>query len=72
MKPCQMSPYGSCAHEATVSLRVYGVGDISVCQRHHEWMVEQGMDLRVLDSNAFKPEWTQRMTAKDMTGRVLA
>lgn len=62
MKPCNMA--GGCPHEATVSVRLAGIGDRSLCPAHYEWCVSVGMDLRVLDPNAFVPEWKRRGLAK--------
>jgi hypothetical protein len=72
MKPCGFAG-GNCPHEAVVTVRIAGIGDRAVCQGHHDWMVAHAMDFRVLDPNAYKPEWLANKTfARDLTGRVLA
>ncbi len=70
MKRCLMAG-GQCPHEATRTVRIDGIGDRPLCQPHAEWIVAQGMG-RELEPNAYVPEWRGRLTAKDMTGRVLA
>ena len=62
MKPCGWA--NACPHEATVSVRLAGIGDRSLCQTHYDWAVANGMDLRVLDPNAFVPAWKKRSLAK--------
>lgn len=69
MKPCMMA--GGCHREATVTVRIAGVGDRPVCREHHEWMVSAGMDIRELPAEAFVPLWRQHSLARDTTGRVL-
>lgn len=62
---------GGCPREATVSVRMAGIGDRSLCAAHLDWCRSMGMDLRVLEPNAYIPEWRQRGLARDFTGRVL-
>ena len=69
MHPCGFAD--PCFQAATVSVRLAGIGDRHVCQAHYEWMVQQGMDLRVLDPHSPVPEWRKRSLARDFTGRVL-
>lgn len=70
MKPCAMAGR-QCPREATVTVRIAGVGDRSVCAEDLAVMQRLGMDVRVLEPNAFVPEWRTRLAAKDLTGLVL-
>ena len=70
MHVCGMAG-AQCPREATLTVRIAGVGDRHLCAEHHEWMVSMGMDVRVLDPNAFVPAWRERSLARDTTGRVL-
>jgi hypothetical protein len=56
MKPCAMSPNGSCPREAVATIRLDGVGDRAMCREHVDWCVSQGMG-RELDPNAYQPQW---------------
>lgn len=69
MKPCTFA--GGCPHQAVVTVRIAHVGDRAVCAAHRDWMTSQGMDYRVLETNAFVPAWRQRDLRRDLT-RVLA
>lgn len=70
MKPCQNAGR-QCPREATLTARIAGVGDRPLCRECHDGLVAIGMDLRVLDPNAFKPTWlAERTFARDMTGRL--
>jgi len=71
MKPCASAGH-PCPREAVVTARIPMVGDRALCQSCHDAYVAMGLDLRVLDFNAFVPEWKQRGLARDFTGRVLA
>jgi hypothetical protein len=70
MKPCTFA--GGCPREAVVSIRIATIGDRHVCQQHHDWMQQQGMDFRVLEPNAFIPEWRTRSLVRDLTPRTAA
>lgn len=70
MKPCR-SAGSQCPHEAVLTARIAGIGDVPLCQRCHDAYVAFGMDMRVLDPNAFVPQWRKGLRAKDMT-EVLA
>lgn len=61
-----------CPREATVTVRIFKVGDRDLCQQCHDDLVAMGMEIRVLEPNAFVPQWRQRLGAKDMTARVLS
>lgn len=71
MRPCQMAG-GQCPHEATVTVRIDSTaGDRPLCSTHAQFVVEQGFG-RVIDPNAFVPQWRKADLARDFTGRVLA
>lgn len=70
MKSCGFAG-GQCPREATATARVAMIGDRHLCSEHLAWMQAQGMDLRVLEPNAFVPEWRTRGLARDLTGRVM-
>jgi hypothetical protein len=61
-----------CPNDALAVVRIYGVGDRNLCQSCLASITRLGMDFRRLDAEAVVPEWRQRLTAVDMTGRVLA
>ena len=67
MHACAFSG-GQCQREATVTLRIFGVGDRAICTTHHEWMVANGMNCRVLEPGAHVPPWRQRDLRRDMQG----
>lgn len=68
MKPCRFP--NQCPHEATATCRIAGVGDRDVCDEHQRWMTAQGQDFRVLETNAYVPEWRQRSLASDRTEAI--
>lgn len=71
MKPCA-SAGKPCPREAVLTARIAKVGDRALCQSCHDEYVALGMDLRVLDPNAFVPQWRQRDLRRDLTASVLA
>jgi hypothetical protein len=71
MKPCA-SAGRPCPREAVLTARIARIGDRPLCQECHDTYVAMGLDITVLDPNAFVPEWRQRSLARDMTRRVLA
>lgn len=71
MKPCG-SAGKPCPREATLTVRIAGVGDRHLCAECHAALVALGMDIRVLPANSFVPEWRTRSLARDLsqaTGR---
>lgn len=66
MKPCGMAG-PQCPREATATVRIAGIGDRHLCAEHLAWMQAHAMDVRVLEPNAFVPEWRTRSLARDMT-----
>lgn len=70
MKPCQMAG-APCPHEAVATVRIDVVGDRPLCQAHRDFVVAQGFG-RVLEPNAFVPEWRKNLKARDQTGLVTA
>jgi hypothetical protein len=68
MKPCA-SAGAQCPREAVLTARIYSIGDRALCQECHDEYVALGMGMRVLEANAFQPEWTQRNLARDFTGQ---
>jgi hypothetical protein len=66
MKPCA-SAGRQCPREAVLTARIPMVGDRSLCQSCHDEYVAMGMDVRVLDPNAFVPLWRQRSLVRDFT-----
>lgn len=71
MKPCGMAGV-QCPREATVTVRIAGIGDRHLCAECWAWMQNHGMDARVLPAEAFVPEWRKRSLLRDFTNRVLA
>ena len=71
MKPCA-SAGRQCPREAVLTARIAHIGDRPLCQPCHDEYVALGMEMRVLEPNAYVPEWRTRSLARDMTGRVLA
>lgn len=70
MKPCANAGR-PCPREATLTARIAGVGDRALCQQCHDSLVSLGMSLRVLEPNAYKPQWlADRRFARDLTGRL--
>lgn len=62
---CQMAGH-PCPHDATVTVRLADVrGDRRLCSGCVAWMEAQGFAFRVLEPNAFRPEWRQRDLARD-------
>jgi hypothetical protein len=68
MKRCQSAE--QCYREATLTARLFRVGDRSLCQPCFDTYVRLGMDVRELDA-AVVPAWRQRSLARDNTGRVM-
>lgn len=66
MKVCG-SAGTQCPREAVLTARVFGVGDRNLCQACFDSYVALGMDVRVLDPNAFVPEWRKHNLARDLT-----
>jgi len=69
MKPCGFAG-GQCPREASVTARISGIGDRHLCAEHLAWMQSAGMDLRVLEPNAFVPEWRTRSIRRDLTAET--
>lgn len=70
MVPCRMAG-APCPHEAVCTVRIDGVGDRPLCAEHRDVVLGLGFG-RVLDPNAYVPEWRRHSLAKDLTGRVVA
>ena len=73
MKTCRMAG-AQCPHEATNTVRIDGVGDRDLCADHTRIVTEELGFGRVLDPNAYVPEWRKRSLVRDqtqMTGIVL-
>lgn len=60
-----------CYRLPTLTARLAGIGDRSLCRPCFDTYVRLGMDIRELEADAFVPLWRQRSLAKDRTGAVL-
>ena len=69
MKACAAAGR-QCPREAVLTARLAGVGDRPLCRDHFDAYVALGMDIRVLDPNAYVPEWRQRDLRRDFTARL--
>lgn len=58
-----------CERLATVTVRIYGLGDRDFCYFCEQALTSMGMGLRRLDP-ATVPAWRKRAAAKDYTGSV--
>jgi hypothetical protein len=69
MKPCTMAG-AQCPHEAVATVRIDGIGDRPLCAAHRDFVIAQGFG-RVLEVNAFQPQWLRDKTfARDLRGRL--
>ena len=73
MKPCLMAG-PQCPHEAVRTVRIDGVGDRDLCDNYTRIVVNELGFGRVLEQDAYVPEWRKRSLLRDQTalnGNVL-
>jgi hypothetical protein len=66
MKPCLMAG-AQCPHAAVRTVRIDGVGDRDLCADHTRIVTEELGFGRVLEADAYVPEWRKRSLLRDQT-----